>query len=37
MCEICKAMCKEIQEIFGHVIDPKELEKLIEGSPLEEK
>ncbi len=35
MCEICENICKEIESIFGHKVDPKQLELLIESSPLE--
>lgn len=34
MCEICKRICKEIEETFGHKVDPKDLVKLIETSPV---
>ena len=34
MCEICVSICKEIEEIFGHRVNPKKLEELIESSPL---
>jgi len=35
MCEICEAICKDIENVFGHKVDPKKLEELIESSPLE--
>lgn len=34
MCVICERICDEIEETFGHRVDPKKLEKLIESSPL---
>lgn len=34
MCEICKQICKEIEKTFGHKVDPTELAKLIESSPV---
>jgi len=36
MCEICKAICKDIEKIFGHKVPPEKLCKLIESSPLEQ-
>lgn len=34
MCEICEEICDYIKETFGHVVDPKNLEILIENSPV---
>lgn len=34
MCKTCQEICDEIEEIFGHKVDPKKLEDLIESSPL---
>lgn len=34
MCEICKQICDEIAKTFGHKVDPKDLAKLIESSPV---
>ena len=34
MCKTCQEICDQIEEIFGHTVDPKKLEELIESSPL---
>ena len=34
MCEICQYYCDQLGAIFGHKVDPKKLEELIESSPL---
>jgi len=34
MCEICESICDEIEQVFGHRVDPKKLAELIESSPL---
>ena len=34
MCEVCKSICKQIEKIFGHKVDPVNMENLIENSPL---
>ena len=34
MYKTCQTICDEIEEIFGHKVDPKQLEELIESSPL---
>lgn len=36
MCKICEKICEEIEDTFGHRVDPKKLEELIESSPLPE-
>ena len=36
MCEICEQICQYIREVFGHTVDPHQLEHLIESSPLSE-
>jgi len=37
MCDICKAICKEIEKTFGHKVNPNKLTELIESSPLVKK
>lgn len=34
MCGICNAICNDIQNTFGHRVDPNKLTQLIESSPL---
>lgn len=34
MCETCNEICNEIEKIFGHKVNPKDLIKLIETSTL---
>ena len=34
MCDICQYYCDQLGAIFGHKVDPKKLEELIESSPL---
>lgn len=34
MYKTCQEICDEIEEIFGHKVDPQRLEELIESSPL---
>ena len=34
MCKICVGICKDIETIFGHVVDPAKLARLIESSPV---
>ncbi len=34
MSRMIKKLCEEIAETFGHEVDPKKLQKLIESSPL---
>jgi hypothetical protein len=37
MCNLCAAICRQIERAFGHRVDPKELARLIERSPLAER
>ena len=34
MCEVCVDLCKEIERLFGHRVNPNKLTSLIESSPL---
>ena len=34
MCDICNQMCDYIKDNFGHIVDPNDLQELIESSPL---
>lgn len=34
MCKECKAVCVLIARVFGHKVDWRRLEELIEGSPI---
>lgn len=36
MCKICVELCKEIEEIYGHKVNPSKLAILIESSPIAE-
>jgi len=31
---VCQEICADIESVFGHRVDPTELAKLIESSPL---
>lgn len=37
MCKICKALCDNIEALFGHRVDPVKLAELIESSPIPNK
>jgi len=37
MCKYCIKICNDIENIFGHIIEPNILEELIESSPLSTK
>jgi len=34
MCKICKSLCTIIERLFGHRVDWRKLEELIESSPI---
>ena len=36
MCKTCQEICDEIEEIFGHTVDPTKLGEPIESSPLKD-
>lgn len=36
MVDLCDLICEDIEEHFGHIVDPNKLTELIENSPLKE-
>lgn len=34
MCEICEKLCEDLEDVFGHRVDPVKLAELIESSPV---